>query len=125
MLYEGWMGAESSYVVRKDGVVGMGTVGAVGTKGAGAGAGADVDVAPNAVAPKEAPVGAPKGAPKEPPKEAPKGDGVARLAAVRGAGARAGAALVSLLSLVAVRASRTAMRLPVLDTQTRGGRVSR
>lgn len=111
-------------MVRKDGVVGMGTVGAVGTKGAGA-ADVDVDVAPNAVAPKEAPVGAPKGAPKEPPKEAPKEDGVARLAAVRGAGARAGAALVSLLSLVAVRASRTAMRLPVLDIQTRGGRVSR
>jgi hypothetical protein len=100
----------------------MGTVGAVGTKGAGAGADVDTDVAPNAGAPNEAPVGAPKGAPKEPPKGAPKGDGAARLAAVRLAGA--GAALVSLLSLVAVRASRTATRLPVLDTD-KGGMVSR
>ena len=102
----------------------MGTVGAVGTKGAGAGADVDADVAPNAGAPKEAPVGAPNGAPKGAPNEPPKGDGVARLAAVRGAGARAGAALVSLLSLVAVKASRTATRLPVLDTD-KGGMVSR
>ena len=39
---------------------------------------------------------------------------------MRGAGAGAGAALVSLLSLVAVKASRTATRLPVLDTDKGG-----